>query len=77
MGKTRILIDIEGFRHIEVEALIKKLKFAGDHARDIECMAVLSDRVWIKSWVKVGRFLAHAGSKHFYRSEIEGRMEMA
>jgi hypothetical protein len=42
-----------------------------DHARDIERMAVLSDRVWIKSWVKVGGLLAHTESKHFDRSEIE------
>jgi hypothetical protein len=70
-GEIRILIDIEGFRHMELGALIEKLKFAGDHARDIERMAVLSDRVWIKSWVKVGGLLAHAETEHFYRSEIE------
>lgn len=70
-GKIRILIDIEGFRHMEIEALVEKLKFARDHARDIERMAVLSDRVWIKSWVKVGGLLAHAETKHFDRSEIE------
>jgi hypothetical protein len=28
-----------------------------EHAKDIERIAVLSDRVWIKSWVKVGGLL--------------------
>jgi hypothetical protein len=69
--KILILIDIEGFRHMEIEALIEKFKFAKDHSRDIERMAVLSDRVWIKSLVKVGGLLAHTETKHFYRSEIE------
>ena len=70
-GKIRILIDIEGFRHMEIEVLIEKLKFAVDHASDIERIAVLSDRVWIKSWVQVGGFLTHAETRHFYRSETE------
>ena len=70
-GKIRLLIEIEGFRHMEPEALVEKLKFAMDHARDIERMAVLSDRVWIKSWVKVGGLLTQTETKHFDRSEIE------
>ncbi len=70
-GKIRLLVEIEGFRHMEPEALLEKLKFAKDYAREIERIAVLSDRVWIKSWVKVGGLLAHAETKHFYRSEAE------
>jgi len=34
-------------------------------------MAVLSNRVWIKSWVKVGGQLTHAEVEHFDRSEME------
>jgi hypothetical protein len=70
-GKIRLLVEIEGFRHMEPEVLLEKLKFTKDHARDIERIAVLSDRVWIKSWVKVGGLPAHAETKHFYRSEVE------
>ncbi len=70
-GEIRILVDIQGFRHMDIEALIEKLKFAVDHSGEIERMAVLSDRVWIKSWVEVGGFPALAETKHFYRSEIE------
>jgi len=58
-GKIRLLIEIEGFRHMEPEALLEKLKFAKEHAGNIERMAVLSDRVGIKSWVKVGGLLTH------------------
>jgi hypothetical protein len=70
-GKIRLLVEIEGFRHMEPEALLEKLKFAREHAKDIERIAVLSDRVWIKSWVKVGGLLTHNEVEHFDRSEIE------
>ena len=70
-GKIQLLVEIEGFRHMEPEALLEKLKFARDHAKDIERIAVLSDRVWIKSWVKVSGLLTHAEVEHFDRSEIE------
>jgi hypothetical protein len=32
-GKIRLLIEIEGFRHMEPEALLEKLKFARDHSK--------------------------------------------
>ena len=73
-GKIRVLIEIVGFRHMEPEALLEKVKFAREHAADIERLAILSDRVWIKSWVKVGGLLAlvtHTELEHFQRSEIE------
>ena len=70
-GEIRLLVEIEGFRHMEPEALLENLKFVKDHAGDIERLAVVSDRVWIKSWVEVGGLLTHAETKHFYRSEVE------
>ncbi|MFZ0932242.1 MAG: STAS/SEC14 domain-containing protein [Syntrophobacteraceae bacterium] len=70
-GKLRLLIEIEGFRHMEPEALLEKLRFVRDHAREIERMAVLSNRVWIKSWVKIGGLLTHTEVEHFDRSEME------
>ena len=69
--KIRLLIEIEGFRHMEPEFLMKKLRFARDHAREIERMAVLSNRVWIKSWVKIGGLLTRTEVEHFDRSEME------
>ena len=74
-GKIRLLIEIEGFRHMEPEALLEKLKFAKDHAGNIERMAVLSDRVWIKSWLKVSGLLTHTQVEHFDRSELEAAWE--
>jgi hypothetical protein len=70
-GKIRLLVEIEGFRHLEPDALLEKLRFARDHAQDIERMAVVSSRVWIKSWVKVGGLAVHADVEYFDRSEIE------
>jgi hypothetical protein len=74
-GKIRLLIEIEGFRHMEPNALLEKLKFAKDHAENIERMAVLSDRVWIKSWLKVGGLRTHTEVEHFDRSEMEAAWE--
>ena len=70
-GKIRLLVEIEGFRHMEPEVLLEQLRFVGDHAEDIERVAVLSDRVWIKSWVKVGGLPTHAEVEHFDRHEME------
>ncbi len=70
-GKVRLLIEIEGFRHMEPDVLLEKLRFAREHAIKIERMAVLSNRVWIKSWVKVGGQLTQTDVEHFDRSEME------
>jgi hypothetical protein len=70
-GKIRLLVEIEGFRHMEPEVLLEKLRFVGDHAVEIERMAVLSNRVWIKSWVKIGGLITKAEVEHFDRSEME------
>lgn len=74
-AKIRLLLEIEGFRHMEPEDLLEKLKFAGDHVEEIERMAVLSDRVWIKSWVKLGGLPMSAMVEHFDRSEIQAAWE--
>jgi hypothetical protein len=70
-GKIRLLIEIEGFRHMEPDALLEKLTFARDHAKDIEKMAVVSDRTWIKSLLKIGGFFTLKEAEHFNRSEME------
>lgn len=67
-------MEIEGFRHMEPDALLEKLRFAGEHARDIERMAVVSDRTWIKSWVKISgllTLLTHTEVADFDISEME------
>lgn len=74
-GKLRLLIEIEGFRHMEPEALMEKLGFVREHAREIERMAVLSNRLWIKSWVKIGGLLTGTEVEHFDRHEMEAAWE--
>jgi hypothetical protein len=76
-GKIRLLMEIEGFCHMEPDALLEKQRFAREHARDIERMAVVSDRTWIKSWVKIGgiggllTLLTHPEVADFDISEME------
>lgn len=74
-GKMRLLIEIEGFRHMEPEALLEKLRFAVEHAKGIERMAVVSNRVWIKSWVKVGGLVTQKEVEYFDCSEMEAAWE--
>lgn len=74
-GKIRLLIEIEGFRYMEPEALREKLEFVRDHAKNIEKMAVVSDRTWIKAWLKVGTFFTHKEGEHFNRAEIQAAWE--
>ena len=69
-GKIRLLIEIEGFRHMEPEALLEKLRFARDHAREIERMAVLSNRVW-KVMGENRRTDNYSEVEHFDRYEME------
>jgi hypothetical protein len=74
-GRIRLLIEIEGFRHMDTEALLEKMKFARDHVQHIEKMAVVSDRVWIKSWLKIGGLFTHKEAEHFIRAEMESAWE--
>jgi len=73
--KIRLLVEIEGFRHMEREDLLEKLRFAVDHEPEIERMAVLSNRTWIKAWVKVGGLLSNTEMEHFDRNEMEAAWE--
>ncbi|MGD9505535.1 MAG: STAS/SEC14 domain-containing protein [Syntrophobacteraceae bacterium] len=74
-GKMRLLIEIEGFRHMEPHALLAKLKFATAHAGDIAKMAVVSGRTWIKSWVKLGGLIAPREVEHFERGQTDDALE--
>jgi hypothetical protein len=74
-GNVRLLIEIEGFRHMEPEVLLEKLRFATEHARKIDRMAVLSNRIWIKSWVKVGGLITDAELEYFDRYEMGAAWE--
>jgi len=74
-GRIRLLVEIEGFRHMELDDLLGKLGFAADHASQIERMAVLSSRVWIKSWVKLGGPVTGPDVEHFDRHKIDAAWE--
>lgn len=74
-GKMRLLMEIEGFRHMEPHALLAKLKFATAHAGDIEKMAIVSGRTWIKSWVKLGGLITPQEVEHFERGQTDDALE--
>jgi hypothetical protein len=72
-GRLRLLIELEGFRNMDPDLLLEKLSFAKVYSPDIERMAIVSNRVWIKSWVKLAGLFFHHQSEleYFDRSEIQ------
>ncbi len=53
-GRIRVLLEVDGFRHMDPEGLLAKLGFLMTHAGEIERMAVVCRRVWIKAWLQAG-----------------------
>jgi SpoIIAA-like len=53
-GKIRLLVVVEGFRHMDPDALLEKLSFLTAYVREIERMALVCRRVWIKAWLQAG-----------------------
>ncbi len=68
---TRVLLEIEGFRHMEPERLRSALAFLSPFASRLDRIAVLGSRVWIKSWIKVGSFPLAVPVEYFDRAESE------
>ena len=52
-GRLRIYVEVDSFRGIGLDALIKDLKFGLSHFRDFECKAVVSDKAWMARMAKV------------------------
>jgi hypothetical protein len=68
---THIVLEVEGFRHMEPELLTEKLKFLEPFAPKLKRIAVIGGGVWLKSWIKVGGFPIAASVEYFDRSESE------
>ncbi len=53
-GRIRVLVEVEGFRHMDPDGLQEKLSFVTAHGAAIERMALVCRRVWIKAWHQAG-----------------------
>jgi hypothetical protein len=69
---THIVLEVEGFRHMEPELLTEKLKFLEPFVPRLKRIAVIGGRVWLKSLIKLGDFPFAATVEYFDRSESEG-----
>jgi hypothetical protein len=67
--RVRLFVEVEGFRHMEPEALLEKLRFLSPHWGRIERMALVCRRVWIKAWVQAGGLVIPGQVKVFDASE--------
>ncbi len=52
--RIRVLVEVHGFRNMDPEGLLEKVGFFAAHAGEIERMALVCRRVWIKAWIKAG-----------------------
>ena len=53
---THLLVEIDGFRHMEPERLTETLAFIEPFASALSRVAVIGSRTWIKAWIKTGCF---------------------
>jgi hypothetical protein len=68
-GKIRLFVDVDGFRHMEPDLLKEKLGFLAAHGGQIERMALVCRRVWIKAWVLAGGIRLTGEVKVFDKAE--------
>lgn len=68
--KIRLLVVVEGFRHMDPDGLRTRLQFIENNRERIERLAVLSNRVWVKSWVSVGGISIEGTTRYFELSQI-------
>lgn len=52
-GRLRVYVEVESLGGIELDALIKDLRFALSHFRDFERKAVVSDKAWMRRMAKI------------------------
>jgi len=71
-GKVRVLLRMEGFRHLDPEGMLQQLSFLKPHLSDIPRVAVVGNRVWIKSWVQMaGVFFGSTEVRYFDMKEAK------
>ena len=64
-GSIRLLCDLTGWTGLEPGALWEDLRFTLRHGRDIERMAVVTDRRWIERWVGLAGQLTRTETRCF------------
>ncbi|MHC1742212.1 MAG: STAS/SEC14 domain-containing protein [Syntrophobacteraceae bacterium] len=68
---THLLVEIDGFRHMQPERLTDTLRFLGPFASVLSRVAVIGGRTWIKSWIKVGAFPFATTVEYFDSTESD------
>ena len=70
-GKIRLLVEVEEFRNMDPDALLEKLGFIVQLGKNIERVALVSRRVWIKAWILAGGLPIPMETKYFDHSDME------
>lgn len=68
-GAINLLLDIEGFPNMDPEGLLENVKFLRTYEAQVKQLAVVSNRVWIKSWILLGGLFLQTQVRYFDRSE--------
>jgi len=70
--KLRVYAEIEEFKGMSVNTFMKDIHYGLKHWRDFDKEAVVSDKGWLKAWVKfAGSLFPGIEVKHFSFEEIE------
>lgn len=70
-GKISLFLEIEEFRNMDPDALLEKLRFILPFVDDIERIAAVGRRVWIKAWIQAGGLRVPPEVRYFDISETE------
>lgn len=70
-GPTRLLVEVDGFRHMDPELLRENLRFIEPVASRLDRIAVVGSRVWLKSWIKLGGIPFPSSVEYFDRGDSE------
>lgn len=74
--KLRVYAEIEEFKGMSVNTFMKDIHYGLRHWRDFDKEAIVSDKGWLKAWVKLaGSIVPGVEVKHFSFDEREEAKE--
>lgn len=70
-GKVNVLMIVNEFKGYTFKGLIEDIMFGFKHFKDFNKVAIVSDKKWLETMVKVESILPVAELKHFVKTEAE------
>ncbi|MRH42139.1 STAS/SEC14 domain-containing protein [Aquibacillus halophilus] len=74
-GKINLLLVIKEIEGYSMQGLIEDLKFEANHWKDVNKIAVTSDKKWLEIATKIGSYLPKIETKHFDRGQRDQALD--